>query len=164
MDDLYCIEAATEALHFSAAHLASFGDGSFEPLHGHNYRVIARLEGATDVAGMVLDVTLLKRWVKDQCGELDHRMLVPVGGGPLVVRREGDSVELRAGERRYVLPARDCAFLPVRNTTMEWIARYLAGQLAQRLGREAPAVRWTWLEVTVSEVPGQSASWRERKG
>jgi 6-pyruvoyltetrahydropterin/6-carboxytetrahydropterin synthase len=160
MDETYCIEVAAESLHFSAAHLAAFGDGSFEPLHGHNYGVAVRLTGRADAAGMVLDVSLLKVWVKDLCHELDHRVLVPVGEGPLGVKRKAGTVELRAGLAHYVLPASDCAFLPIANTTMEYLARHLADRLAERLRAEAFAARWEWLEVRVAEAPGQWASWR----
>jgi len=46
---------------FSAAHQLRLGDGSLEPLHGHNWRVEVFLEGPKlDETGMLADFTLLQ--------------------------------------------------------------------------------------------------------
>ncbi|MFW6237351.1 MAG: 6-pyruvoyl trahydropterin synthase family protein, partial [Desulfosudaceae bacterium] len=84
MSDIYTIETSKEALKFSAAHVATFADGSVERLHGHNYHVSAGLSGELDAAGMVLDVGVLKKWVRELCDELDEAVLIPTKN-PLVI-------------------------------------------------------------------------------
>jgi 6-pyruvoyltetrahydropterin/6-carboxytetrahydropterin synthase len=46
---------------FAAAHQLRLPDGSREPLHGHNWRVVATFEGRElDETGMLVDFTLVK--------------------------------------------------------------------------------------------------------
>ena len=51
-----------------------------------------------------------------------------------VLRELGERVEVDVfGEPRYVFPTRDCAILPIGNSTAEMLAEYLAGQLQDEL-------------------------------
>lgn len=159
---LYTIRTAKEALKFSAAHLATFADGSLERLHGHNYQVETTLSGLLDAAGMVLDVGVLKKWTREICGELDERVLVALENPLLTVLEEEEQVVLRYGEKTYSLPREDCALLPIPNTTMERLAYFIACRLAERLRGEPEGGRMETLCVSVSETPGQSASWTLR--
>jgi len=160
----YAIETAKEALKFSAAHLATFADGSAERLHGHNYQVCARLEGDLDKAGMVLDAGVLKQWVRELCDELDERVLVAMQNPLLEVEEDEDEVVMHYKGKTYVFPQDDCVLLSIPNTTMEYLARYLAERLHARLDLEPAADRMRELSVSVSETPGQSASWTLRFG
>lgn len=61
---------------FSAAHLMREYDGACARLHGHNYRVLLRVEGRTlDECGMLVDFADLKRAFDGILAELDHRNL-----------------------------------------------------------------------------------------
>ncbi len=61
---------------FAAAHYLQDYHGKCERLHGHNYRVLAHARGEElDAGGMLLDFTILKKALKDVCGELDHTNL-----------------------------------------------------------------------------------------
>jgi 6-pyruvoyltetrahydropterin/6-carboxytetrahydropterin synthase len=60
--------------------------------------------------------------------------------------------------RRYVLPESDVKVLPIPNTTAEELARYLAGQLREKIGQLPNLLA---CEMEVSEVEGQSALYRE---
>ena len=52
--------------HFSAAHAIKLYDGSLEPLHGHNWKVIARVESRQlDQIGVVMDFHELDRLLGD---------------------------------------------------------------------------------------------------
>ena len=159
MKKIYTVETGKQALKFSAAHMATFEDGSIERLHGHNYQVRARLSGELDRAGMVLDVGVLKRWVRQLCDELDEYVLLPLENPLIAVEIEGGAANVRYEEKEYRLPLSDCVLLPVENTTMEYLAHYLAERLHERLRREPAAERLTELWLSVSETPGQSAAW-----
>ena len=60
---------------------------------------------------------------------------------------------------RYVFPKRDCALLPVPNTTVEMLAELLTGQLQAELAKEG-ANGVTAIEMEVEENFGQSATFR----
>jgi len=155
----YTIETSKEALKFSAAHMATFSDGSPERLHGHNYQVRAELSGLLDAAGMVLDVGVLKQWVRALCDELDERVLIALRNPMIQVTETDGQVHLRCKEKSYSIPAEDCVLLPLENTTMEYLAHYVAERLFEQVQREPGAERMSRLRVWVSETSGQSASW-----
>lgn len=162
MSKIYTIDTRKEALKFSCAHMATFADGSIERLHGHNYQVAASLSGALDTAGMVLDVGVLKRWVRELCDELDEHVLVPTRNPLIEVGHDETSVRATYENKRYVLPREDCVLMPLENSTMEYLAAWLAERLAKRIEGEPGAERMTTLTVSVSETPGQSAAWTLR--
>ncbi|MFP4248517.1 MAG: 6-carboxytetrahydropterin synthase QueD [Armatimonadota bacterium] len=61
---------------FSAAHLMRGYDGACARLHGHNYRVLLRVEGEElDGCGMLVDFSELKAAFDEILAELDHRNL-----------------------------------------------------------------------------------------
>jgi 6-pyruvoyltetrahydropterin/6-carboxytetrahydropterin synthase len=142
-----------ESLGFSAAHFSIVETGA-ERLHGHNYRVALRARGRLRDDGTVVDFAILKAALREECGRLDHRMLVPTASPEVTVVEHSDGqVELREGARRFLIPGSDCLLLPLRNTTCECLAGLFLERLRRRLG--STAVR---LEVTVEESPGQGAT------
>mgnify|MGYP005859126593 CR=1 FL=1 len=62
--------------HFSSAHYLRNYQGKCEHLHGHNWKVEVVLEGETlDNAGMMLDFSILKGFLKEIMNTLDHKCL-----------------------------------------------------------------------------------------
>ncbi len=62
--------------HFDAAHFLRGYEGKCEALHGHRFRVVARLKAATlDDTGMAYDFTKLKRHLRDILARFDHTCL-----------------------------------------------------------------------------------------
>ena len=60
----------------------------------------------------------------------DHKVLLAVENPHLQIAEQGDSVTVAYDNKpRYVFPKRDCALLPVPNTTVEMLAELLTGQL-----------------------------------
>ncbi len=61
-----------------------------------------------------------------------------------------------------MFPKRDCALLPIPNTTVEMLAQYLAVRARRELEQAGgDAVELTSIEVEVEENFGQSATYRE---
>jgi 6-pyruvoyltetrahydropterin/6-carboxytetrahydropterin synthase len=147
---------------FASAHFITFPGHRCETLHGHNYRTRVGVEGALDPeAHFVFDFVELKHLMKRLCDEIDHKVLLPLENEKLQIKEQGDSVTVAyEGKPRYVFPKVDCALLPVPNTTVEMLARYLAGQVRAALAASG-AVRVTAVEVEVEETFGQSATYRE---
>jgi len=146
---------------FSSAHFITFAGHRCESLHGHNYRVGVALDGALDEDGWyVLDFSLIKRLMRQLCDEIDHKVLLPLENPKLGIVTKANSVFVDyEGTQRYVFPARDCALLPIPNTTVEMLARHLATRLLGELG-EANVAHLTSIEVEVEESFGQSATYR----
>ena len=61
---------------FASAHQLREYKGKCENLHGHNWRVLARVKGRTlDASGMLLDFGVLKKILKETLDRLDHKFL-----------------------------------------------------------------------------------------
>ena len=121
----WSIDLEKEYFKFSAAHFLIFPDGSAERLHGHNYRVRARLGAELSPFGLVLDFKAVKPVVREICDRLDEHWIVPGEHAELrVIQEAGDSVEVRYRERRYRAPRSDVIVLPINNTSSENLANY----------------------------------------
>jgi 6-pyruvoyltetrahydropterin/6-carboxytetrahydropterin synthase len=148
---------------FASAHFITFAGHRCEALHGHNYRVGVSLEGTLEPESWyVFDFVTLKRLLKRICDEIDHRVLLPLTNPHLTIGDDEATVSVAYdGVPRYVFPRRDCAFLPIPNTTVEMLAEYLAGRLKTEV---ASTARLSSIELEVEENFGQSAFYREQIG
>ncbi len=131
MDD-FSVRVSGSDLRFSAAHFI-YNPFFKEPLHGHNYGVEVEVTGNLGDDGFVVNFLDLKELVRRVIGELDHRVMLPTGnpllkvtGDPSVGR--GISVVCSGGEE-YFFPSRDVVLLPVKDTSAEELARYLASKI-----------------------------------
>ncbi|MCU0690722.1 MAG: 6-carboxytetrahydropterin synthase [Polyangiaceae bacterium] len=144
---------------FSCAHMTIFADGTKERLHGHNFRVAVAV---TIEAGTreLLDFARLKCALAGHCARLREHLLIPTLHPAVeILRREVDEIELRVSGRRYVLPADEVMLLPVANVVVEALAAYLWVSLEQELREVLMRSRARVLEVTVTEAPGQGATY-----
>jgi 6-pyruvoyltetrahydropterin/6-carboxytetrahydropterin synthase len=148
---------------FCAGHFITYEGDKCEPLHGHNYRVAASLEGALTGDAYVFDFVALKKLLRGICDRLDHRMLLARENPRLVVTETGPSLTVRYREKTYLFPREDVVLLPIPNTTAEMLARWISGEIEAALTqRGAPGL--TALEVEVEESFGQSALYRRELG
>ena len=66
----------TTTRHFSAAHQLRLYDGSLEPLHGHNWKVVIMVSAAKlDSIGVVMDFHELERLADEVIGPMHNRHL-----------------------------------------------------------------------------------------
>jgi 6-pyruvoyltetrahydropterin/6-carboxytetrahydropterin synthase len=153
-----------KAVHvFCAGHFITLTDELCEPVHGHNWTVGVDVAGSPDAHGMVVDFIALRDLLGGIVARLDHRMLLPAESPLLTVTTAPGptgvmETTVRFGDRRWVFPADECVILPVRNTTAEWIARWIGLELRAALaaaGRPLPDT----LRITVDECLGQAAVW-----
>jgi 6-pyruvoyltetrahydropterin/6-carboxytetrahydropterin synthase len=156
------VSVTKDHLVFASAHFITLPGHRCEPLHGHNYRTRVAIEGGLDPeAHFVFDFSVLKQLMKRLTDEIDHKVLLPLESDIVKVSAQGASVAVLVdGKPRYVFPVEDCALLPVPNTTVEMLARYLAGRVKAEVDRAA-AVRLSAIEIEVEENFGQSATYRE---
>lgn len=156
----YRVSVTKDYLVFSSAHFITFAGHRCEGLHGHNYRVAVSIEGGLDPeAWFVFDFVELKRIMKRLCDEIDHLVLLPLESDRVKVFEEGETVRVDVdGKPRYVFPRRDCALLPIPNTTVEMLAKLLTSRLRQEVNA---AKSLTAIEMQVEENFGQTATYRE---
>ena len=159
----YRVSVTKDYLVFASAHFITFSGHRCETLHGHNYRVGVTVEGALDPESWyVFDFGVLKRIMRKLCDDIDHKVLLAGENPHLGIAETGDSVTVAYdGKPRYVFPKRDCAILPVPNTTVEMLAELLTSQLRAALAGEG-AGGVTAIEMEVEENFGQSATYRLR--
>lgn len=158
------VTVSKDYLVFSSAHFITFKGHACEALHGHNYRLGITVEGPIDAESyFVVDFAILKQAARRYVEQMDHRVLLPTGNSKLAFREEGDAVLVDyLGKPTYRFPSRDCAMLPIANTTAEMIAEWVATNIARDLAEQGAQV--TWLELEVEESFGQSATYSTRLG
>lgn len=152
----WSIEVEKDYLKFSAAHFLIFPDGTAERLHGHNYKVSVEVHTDLNEHGLVLNFREIKPLVKDLVDSLDEHLLIP-GEHPVLTWRkvDGESVEIRYRERRYLIPEEDVMVLPITNSSAENLAGYLGRNLRDQIAKRWPAVRVRKIVMAVEETPGQ---------
>jgi 6-pyruvoyltetrahydropterin/6-carboxytetrahydropterin synthase len=157
------VSVSKDYLTFSAAHFLTIPGHRCEALHGHNYVVTAVVEGPIDRAtGFVVDFAVLKRILRPVIERLDHRVLVPTENESVVARTDGNAMTIDyRGARRFLFPADHVALVPVRDTTAELLAQYLAAMVIEGLAAEGcRTVRSVVIEV--EESPGQTGRFQTR--
>lgn len=119
---------------FCAAHSLTIG-GKAEPLHGHNWRVTAVVEGRRlDSGGLLCDFHLIERAL--------HKVIKPWSNANL-----NETPPFTTRSRA------------IHNPSAENVAAHIADELSRGLSRTLPpGVRVA--SVTVTEAPGCAATYR----
>ncbi len=143
-------------LRFSSAHMIpchEFCGG----IHGHSYHVDVQVEGERGGEfGFVVDFKKVKGVMRDLCTKLDHKVLIPLNNDEIVFKNLDGSVEFSIGEKEYKLPAEDCHLLPLKSTSAEDLAEYLAEKLYNSL-KSGSNDTIRSVQVCVNEGIGQGA-------
>ncbi len=165
MQSHFRVQVSKDYLVFASAHFITFRGHQCETLHGHNYRVGVAVEGSVDAeAFFVLDFSVLKQVARRFVDEIDHKVLLPTQNPKLAFHEDGDRLRVDYfGQPAYVFPRRDCALLPIQNSTAEMLAQYLGGRVRDELNGSGYS-HLTLLELEVEENYGQSATYRETLG
>ncbi len=144
-------------LSFSAAHFITL-NGTYEPLHGHNYDLSAELVGDDlTVDSYVLDFGVVKGLLRGYIAEVNHRFLLPLHNSFLRVAQQGDEWEIRLPDgARFVLPTASVVPLTIDNATAERLAEYFAGKLRDDL-RAHGVTNVRAITVGVAETAMQTA-------
>lgn len=154
----HSIRVYKQYFNFAACHFLIFSDGTREPLHGHNYRVMVRGDANKLKADMVFDFLDIKPIVKQVCDSLDHKLLLPRENAQLKITQERDNYEVTTPDNcHFSFPRQDVLLLPISNTSAERLAIYLAHEIRELVAQKY-SFAFDYLEVEVEETPGQSAS------
>jgi 6-pyruvoyltetrahydropterin/6-carboxytetrahydropterin synthase len=156
------VQVSKDYLVFASAHFITFKGHQCETLHGHNYRVGVAVEGSVETETLfVLDFSVLKQITRKLVDRIDHKVLLPTLNPKLTFREEGERIAVDYfGQPTYVFPKRDCALLPIPNSTAEMLAQYLGSQMREELVAGG-YTHLTSLDLEVEENYGQSATYHE---
>ncbi len=157
MDINYSIKVYKQYFNFASSHFLIFDDGSREPLHGHNYRVMIKGEAGTLKGDMVFDFLDIKPIVREVCDSLDHKLLLPGEHPKIEIHKDESNLNLKTPcGSNFSFPKDDVLILPITNTSAERLAIYINSEI-RRMTNERFNFIFESFEVEVEETPGQSA-------
>jgi 6-pyruvoyl-tetrahydropterin synthase len=153
------VHVTKDYLKFSAAHFIAY-KGFREKLHGHNYRVSVGVEGELGPEGYVLDFSVVKQIARHVCNQLDERVLIPAQSDCLGIREEPSQIVVSYENDEFRFPRGDVVLVPIVHTSVEELARYLAGEIRRELNARG-TVRLRAIQIGIEETHGQAAYFRE---
>jgi 6-pyruvoyltetrahydropterin/6-carboxytetrahydropterin synthase len=144
-------------LTFSCAHFV-VGENFYEPLHGHNYKILINVYGTQGKDNMVINFHDIKKILKPFVDSLDHYVLIPSKNKYLDIQEKGEQVIIRIPHlgKEYELPKSDIVLLPIENTTVEEMSHYFVKLLAKN--DEIRRENVSQVTVTVYEYEGQGVT------
>lgn len=153
----YSIKVYKQYFNFASSHFLVFDDGSREPLHGHNYRVMIKGEAPELTGDMVFDFLDIKPIVREVCDSLDHKLLIPKHNKHLNIHETDKNYVITTfDESEFSFPKTDVLLLDITNTSAERLAIFISEKVIA-LTKERFNFTFKTLEVEVEETPGQSA-------
>jgi len=155
--ETYSVKLEKEEFVFAAAHFITFDGDVCEPIHGHNYGVMAELEGPLDENRYVVDFIAARKLLRKLLDQLDHHVMLPLDHPQIELEIGDNEVTARFAERRWVFPRAECALLPVVNTTAEEIAAWLGRQWRDALLEQSVAL--CRVKLAIDECRGQWGVW-----
>ncbi|GMT42746.1 MAG: 6-pyruvoyl tetrahydrobiopterin synthase [bacterium] len=156
---MYKIVLEKQKLNFSAAHFITFED-ECETLHGHNYYTTIEITGKPDENSYLMDFKIVKNEMKKICDQLDHKFLLATENRHLEIKQTGTHYEVIFKSKSYMFPKEDVIPIPIPNTTVEMLSKYLCEELKNALNERGYLANISSLEVGVEETAGQMASCR----
>lgn len=155
----YSIKEGKNDFHFSSAHFV-IGEGYIEGIHGHNFIVEITAESENlNSHNMVLDFLAVRAIMKPILDKIDHRTIIPKNNPYLEIDSTNDSLEMVIRDKRYKLPKSDTVLLPIKNGTVEELAKYILDQLKPEIISKTKNNPFKGLlKVSISEYSFQSAS------
>jgi 6-pyruvoyltetrahydropterin/6-carboxytetrahydropterin synthase len=164
MLEITTIELTKENMEFSAGHFTIFSPTKRERLHGHNFRVAAKIEAevASD-RGMAFDYSVYKTIIKGLCDQLDSYFLLPSHSPYLKIEEEADYYFAYFHQDKIPFLKKDVLLLPLRNISVEELARWFVEKLASDKAT-LEKYQVVGIYVQVFSGPGQSAcaSWKQK--
>ena len=162
----HAIRFEHDALHFSASHFITFGTPEkVEALHGRNFRIKAEVSGPLNRREYVVDFLIAFDSLKKICESLSHKVLIPQDHPYITIKKAEETVHVSMPPLQWVFPAGDTVILPVRNTTTESLAKYIA-ELFRKLLEQASAFELPpthyGITLELEESPGMWAVFRDQ--
>lgn len=143
-----------EDMKFSAGHFTIFSATERENMHGHNFRVQARITMPVNDNGITVNYNDLKSELRALCRSLNNVFLIPTCSPHLRVLEEDRYWRVYFHDEVMTFLKRDVLCLPLRNITVEELSHWFIEQMTadQALAAQRQIKH---LEVQVSTDVGQ---------
>ena len=142
-------------LKFSSAHFLIFDSKNAEKLHGHNYQVRLDMQVKNNpVSGYSINFEDVKSEVKKLVDQLDEQVLLPEQNEEMKFKVTGKNLEVTFRDRFYSFPKNEVVLLPMVNTSVELLSKYLAEIIFKKFSKQGAEK----IRVLVEETRGQGAS------
>lgn len=159
MSYLTTIELFKEDMKFAAGHYTIFSPTRREKLHGHNFFIHAAITAPTDELGMSFDYAIYKTALRKLCRSLSEAMLIAGDSDYQTIEQDGDYTYVNFHNEKIPFLTRDILILPLKNITVEELARWFVEQLVtDKSALDKYAVRS--ILIKVFSGPGQSGSYQ----
>lgn len=157
MNRMTTIEIRKQYLHFSAGHFTIFSATDRERLHGHNFRVAAKITGPVGDDGLCFDYAIFKNILRDICERFNEYTLIAEQSPHLQIKSDEQFHYVTHNKITMPLLRTDTILLPLRNITIEELASYLLVCVLEHKNiLEQYSIQA--LDVQVSSGPDQWAS------
>ena len=158
MEGIIVIDGWKAKIRFSAAHVIPEYEKCGR-LHGHSYAVHARLHGAQDEKGIIIDFSIAKQMLREIIEQLDHKVIIPSKSTVVKTKTSNQSIELQSLGKTYVFPKSDCVLVPISSSSAEHLAEYVLHSFVKKLGKPHMLTK---VEIGIDEGYGQGA-WISQK-
>lgn len=160
---LTTIQLSKEYHEFSAGHFTMFSATHRERMHGHNFTVNAAIDVVVQDNGIAFDYVIYKKKLSTLCKNLNGYFLLPSQSPYLTIEEQEDYYVGHFNNEKIPLPKADVVLLPLRNISVEELARWFADQLSSETA-EIERYQIQGITVQVFSSPGQSASasWKKQ--
>lgn len=142
---VHSIRLISDSLTFCASHFITFSATEhrpsslavMEPLHGHNFRVRAKITGPLGEAEYLVDFLAASDVLREILDSWHHKILLAQHQPKFHIAPTEDEIEILSliDSRRWIFPRRDVIFLDCRNTTTESLVFFLAREFMKRLDK-----------------------------
>jgi len=155
--ELTTLELCSERMSFSAGHFTIYSPESRERLHGHNYHVQVAITAEIGPVGITFDYAIYNEKIYNLCRELNITTLLPSHSPYLTIKEDGDYYQVIFNQDKMFFLKTDVKFLPIKNTTLEELAKWF---LLQLIEDEKSIIEHHiyGVQVKVFNGPGQCAS------
>ena len=157
----YSVNVVKADFKFNAAHFVAY-KGFRERLHGHNYTVGVRLEAeGVQSDGYVVDFGDIKKVARKLCKDMNELFLCPANSDVMEITATDETLSIKCEDgATFSFPRQDAVMLPIKHSTVEELAHYLCTKIIESYTMKRLTDRGiTVLHVTVSEAPGQDATY-----
>ncbi|MDR2116273.1 MAG: 6-carboxytetrahydropterin synthase [Planctomycetaceae bacterium] len=157
----HAVRFENDSLYFSASHFITFGDPEkVEALHGHNFRLKAEITGPMNHRAYVVDFVIAFDALKRICETLSHKVLLPRDHPYIKIRSVDELVEVTMPPLSWSFPKDDTLILPIKNSTTESLAEYIATVYRKSLENDSafeyPSQQYL-ITIELEESPGMWA-------
>jgi 6-pyruvoyltetrahydropterin/6-carboxytetrahydropterin synthase len=156
------IELQKEFFDFSAGHFTLFSKQQRENLHGHNYHVALIIRCRVCDKGLNFDYRFYKEKLREILKQLDQTTLIATRSPYSRVEEQADWVIVHFNDERIPFLKRDVTLLPITNTTVEELSRWILEALRAQ-SETMPDHQINAMEVKVYSNLAQagSTSWSQ---